>query len=130
MGLLIGTILACEKVLNKELGIGDFVLFITYMQQLYEPLNYFGTYYRMIIKSFVDMESMFQLLSEEPEVEDAINAIDLNEKGSPEISFNNVSFYYSKEDRIVLKNISFVIPPCSKIAIVGPSGGGKSTLLK
>jgi ATP-binding cassette subfamily B (MDR/TAP) protein 6 len=130
VGLLIGTILACEKVLNKELGIGDFVLFITYMQQLYEPLNYFGTYYRMIIKSFVDMESMFQLLSEEPEVEDAINAIDLNEKGSPEISFNNVSFYYSKEDRIVLKNISFVIPPCSKIAIVGPSGGGKSTLLK
>jgi ATP-binding cassette subfamily B (MDR/TAP) protein 6 len=48
--------------------VGDYVLFSSYIMQLYQPLNWLGTYYRMIQQSFVDMENMFDLFDEEQEV--------------------------------------------------------------
>jgi ATP-binding cassette subfamily B (MDR/TAP) protein 6 len=48
VGLLVGSILCAQRIMDGSLGVGDFVLFITYLTQLYQPLNWFGTYYRMI----------------------------------------------------------------------------------
>ena len=56
---------------------GDFVLFATYIIQLYAPLNFFGTYYRMIQQAFIDMENMFDLLEVKQEVSDAPDALPL-----------------------------------------------------
>ncbi|KAK3542903.1 hypothetical protein QTP70_006523 [Hemibagrus guttatus] len=66
-GLLAGSLLCAYFVTVEQFQVGDYVLFGTYIVQLYMPLNWFGTYYRMIQTAFVDMENMFELLSEEKE---------------------------------------------------------------
>ncbi|XP_057601584.1 ATP-binding cassette sub-family B member 6 isoform X2 [Hippopotamus amphibius kiboko] len=68
LGLLAGSLLCAYYVSEQKLQVGDFVLFGTYIIQLYMPLNWFGTYYRMIQTNFIDMENMFDLLKEEIEV--------------------------------------------------------------
>ena len=60
---------AVQGVANGELTVGDAVLFVTLMQQLYAPLNYFGTYYRTIQQYMIDMENMFDLLASAPQIQ-------------------------------------------------------------
>ncbi|KAI4490941.1 hypothetical protein M0802_010615 [Mischocyttarus mexicanus] len=128
-GLLVGSLLCLHMVVNGEgLTIGDYILFASYMIQLYVPLNWFGTYYRAIQKNFVDMENMFDLLKEGQEVIDAPGAGKLEVKRG-QVEFSNVSFSYTSE-RVVLRNISFIAPAGKIIAFVGPSGAGKSTILR
>uniref|UniRef100_A0A1I8QBP0 ATP-binding cassette sub-family B member 6 n=1 Tax=Stomoxys calcitrans TaxID=35570 RepID=A0A1I8QBP0_STOCA len=129
LGLLTGSMLCVYLVVHHQtLTVGDFVLFFTYLMDLYMPLNWFGTYYRAIQKNFVDMENMFDLLKEEEEVVDAPGSSPLLTAGGG-IEFSNVSFGYSPE-KIVLKNISFSVPSGKTVAIVGPSGAGKSTIVR
>uniref|UniRef100_A0A8C0H7T7 ATP binding cassette subfamily B member 6 (LAN blood group) n=1 Tax=Chelonoidis abingdonii TaxID=106734 RepID=A0A8C0H7T7_CHEAB len=93
LGLLAGSLLCAYFVTEKTFQVGDFVLFGTYIIQLYTPLNWFGTYYRMIQSSFIDMENMFELFNEEQEVKDQVNAGDLCFH-SGRIEFENVHFSY------------------------------------
>lgn len=73
-GLLAGSMLCAWMVAkDKGLTVGDYVLFSSYIMQLYTPLNWFGTYYRMIQQNFVDMENMFDLLEEKQEVLDKVS---------------------------------------------------------
>ncbi|EZA48612.1 ATP-binding cassette sub-family B member 6, mitochondrial [Ooceraea biroi] len=128
-GLLSGSLLCLHMVVTHQgLTVGDYVLFASYITQLYVPLNWFGTYYRAIQKNFVDMENMFELLREDQEVIDAPGAGKLDVKRG-QVEFVNVSFGYTPE-RIVLKNINFTAPPGTTIALVGPSGAGKSTIMR
>jgi len=83
---------------------------------------------RAIQKNFVDMENMFELLREEQEVIDAPGAELLDVKCG-QIEFSNVSFGYSSE-KLVLRNISFIVPSGKTMALVGPSGAGKSTIIR
>lgn len=62
------------RVYQGVLSVGDFVLFATYIIQLYAPLNFFGTYYRLIQQAFIDMENMFDLLEVSQEISDDPNA--------------------------------------------------------
>ncbi|XP_029043529.1 ATP-binding cassette sub-family B member 6 [Osmia bicornis bicornis] len=128
-GLLAGSLLCLHMVVyNEGLTIGGYVLFASYIIQLYVPLNWFGTYYRSIQKNFVDMENMFDLLRENEEVIDAPGAEPLVVKHG-HVEFSNVSFGYTPE-KIILKNVSFVAPAGKTIALVGPSGAGKSTIVR
>nr|CAD7427800.1 unnamed protein product [Timema monikensis] len=117
-GLLAGSLLCVHMVASHQgLTVGDYVLFSSYIIQLYVPLNWFGTYYRAIQKNFVDMENMFDLLKEEKEVVDVPGAGQLVlKKGNIEV--HNVSFSYIPE-RIVLRNISFNVPPGKTVALYG-----------
>jgi ABC-type transport system involved in Fe-S cluster assembly fused permease/ATPase subunit len=131
-GLIIATgvtgsmILASYGVTNGTMTIGDFVLINSYLIQLFLPLNFLGFVYREIKRSLTDMEQMFQLLSEQAEVEDTADATKLVFNGG-EVRFDNVSFHYDKR-RPILKNVSFSVKHGKTVAIVGSSGSGKSTI--
>ncbi|XP_037379980.1 ATP-binding cassette sub-family B member 6 isoform X1 [Talpa occidentalis] len=127
-GLLAGSLLCAYFVSEQKLQVGDFVLFGTYIIQLYMPLNWFGTYYRMIQTNFIDMENMFDLLKEEKEVKDVPGAGPLRfQRG--QIEFENVHFSYT-DGQETLKDVSFTVMAGQTLALVGPSGAGKSTVLR
>ncbi|MDC0861346.1 ABC transporter ATP-binding protein/permease [Alphaproteobacteria bacterium] len=107
------------------ISIGGFVVINAYMFQLYQPLNFFGTVYRNIRQSLTDMENLFSLWKETP-YETNQNSI-LNDDINTSIKFENVSFDYDIK-RTIIKDISFNVPNGKKVAIVGPTGAGKSTI--
>ncbi|XP_033836267.1 ATP-binding cassette sub-family B member 6 [Periophthalmus magnuspinnatus] len=127
-GLLAGSLLCAYFVTEGKFEVGDFVLFGTYIIQLYTPLNWFGTYYRMIQNSFIDMESMFELFEEEEEVKDVVNAGNLNFRQG-KVEFENVYFSYTSGKEI-LNDVSFTVLPGQTVALVGQSGSGKSTIIR
>jgi len=94
--------------------------------QLFIPLNLLGTVYRDISQGLIDMETMFGLLDRPEEVQDKPGAERLK-VANGEIRFDNVIFAY-EPDRIILKGISFRVPPGKTVAVVGPTGAGKSTI--
>uniref|UniRef100_A0A1Q3FI81 ATP-binding cassette sub-family B member 6 n=2 Tax=Culex tarsalis TaxID=7177 RepID=A0A1Q3FI81_CULTA len=129
-GLLAGSLLCAYLVVYEQgLTVGDYVLFASYIIQLYVPLNWFGTFYRAIQKNFVDMENMFDLMKEEQEVIDAPGAGELAVIRGGAIDFSDVTFGYTPE-RFVLRNVNFSVPAGKTVAIVGPSGAGKSTIMR
>ncbi|CAH1788119.1 unnamed protein product [Owenia fusiformis] len=126
----LGGSMYCAWYITHDMGltVGDFVLFMSYLSQLYGPLSMLGSNYRMIQQCFIDMENMFDLFDEPLEVKDAPDAKPLVvTKGM--IEFNDVCFHYQPEKQI-LKNITFVVPPGQTFALVGPSGSGKSTIIR
>ncbi len=128
LGLLVGATLCAYRVKQGELTVGDFVLYCTYIIQLYAPLNFFGTYYRMIQAAFIDLENMFDLFDVEPEIRDPANASPIQVTDG-KIEFRNVYFHYMPE-KPILRDISFVVEPGKTLALVGPSGAGKSTVIR
>ncbi|MBJ7418169.1 MAG: ABC transporter ATP-binding protein/permease, partial [Niveispirillum sp.] len=118
--------MAAGGIISGELTIGDFVLVNTYLLQLYQPLNIFGFVYRGIKESLNEMERMFELLSVNREVEDTADAKPLVAKGG-EIRFEGVDFAYDAR-RPILKDLDFTVPAGHTVAVVGPTGAGKSTL--
>ncbi|MCA3368837.1 MAG: ABC transporter ATP-binding protein/permease [Roseomonas sp.] len=126
VGLTITMLLAGRGIADGSMSIGDLVMVNTYLIQLYQPLNILGFAYREIKQGLTDMEQMFALLDVPAEVRDAPDATPLA-LGAGEIRFEDVRFGY-RPDREILKGVSFTVPPGRMLAIVGPTGAGKSTI--
>ncbi len=120
--------MAAKGVLNKELTLGDLAMVNAYMLQLFIPLNFLGFVYREIRRSLTDLENMLGLLKKEAQIKDKANAAELQlQQGR--IEFNQVHFSY-QPSRPILNGLSFVVEPGQKLAIVGASGAGKSTIAR
>ena len=119
-------VLAVQDHAAGQLSTGEVVMINTFMLQLFIPLGFLGSSYRMIRQAMVDMEYMFQLLDLNPEVRDHTDAAPLK-VNQGEIQFKDVSFTYER-GRKVLSDINFSIDEGQTVAVVGPSGAGKSTL--
>lgn len=120
--------LAAIRVTEQTMTLGDFVLINAFMMQLFVPLNFLGFVYREIKGSMANIENMFALMDLKPRVQEQTDAPDLVlDKG--QISFDSIAFHY-REDRQILKDLSFSVEPGQKVAIVGASGAGKSSLVK
>lgn len=126
VGMTLVMWLAARGVMSGTHTVGDFVMINAVMIQLAVPLNFLGMVYREIKQGLVDLETMFALLAEQPEVEDRPGATSLVVTDGT-VRFENVSFSYDKERRI-LHDVSFEVPAGKMVAIVGPSGAGKSTI--
>ena len=124
-GIIIMLSMSAFDIRAGNLTIGGFVVINAYMLQLYQPLNFFGTVYREIRQSLTDMENLFTLWEEKPNLSDTDKNLSKTEEAS--IRFENVSFDYDKR-RTIIKNISFNVPNGKKVALVGPTGAGKSTI--
>ncbi len=126
LGLVAVMALCVQGIRAGRNTIGDFVLINAMMIQLYQPLNFMGLLYREVKQAVIDIEMMFNILGQTPEVTDHPDARELVVSRGV-VRFEDVHFSYDPA-REVLKGLSFEIPAGRTVAVVGPSGAGKSTL--
>ncbi|MDC0426614.1 ABC transporter ATP-binding protein/permease [Pelagibacteraceae bacterium] len=124
-GITVMLVMSAYGIKNGDIDVGGFVVINAYMFQLYQPLNWLGSVYREIRQALTDMENMFSLL--EVSITSRDNLRDMPQSNDADIRFDNVSFDYDVR-RTIIKNISFTVPNGKKVAIVGPTGAGKSTI--
>ena len=118
-------VMSAFGIKNGDIDVGGFVVINAYMLQLYQPLNFLGSVYWEIRQALTDMENMFSLLEVSQISKDDLE--DIPQSNVAEIRFDKVSFDYDIR-RTIIKNISFIVPDGKKVALVGPTGSGKSTI--
>jgi ABC-type transport system involved in Fe-S cluster assembly fused permease/ATPase subunit len=134
MSLGLGTmaVLAGGEAAAGRIGPGDVTAAVLILVNLYGPLNILGFAYREIRQSFIDMEAMLDLRRAKPDVADAVDAVDLPppaDRRGGAVAFEGVSFRHGARSE-GLQGVTFTAQPGTTVAIVGPSGAGKTTLVR
>ncbi len=121
--LLIGGRMVIEN--TSPLGASEFIGFIIIFSQILNPAKSLSNAFSQIQRGIASGERVFSLMDTNPKIKDVENPIDIDEL-KESIEFRNVSFSYGEKE--VLTDINFTIPKGNVVALVGPSGGGKSTI--
>jgi len=123
-------------VTSGNIGLGTLTTFILYSQRLFEPLRQLAERFTQIQGGLTAVERINELLDEEIQIKDSISAkhfsVDtqnVKKQFKGKIEFKNVNFYY-KEGEHIIKNLSFIINPGEHVAFVGPTGSGKTTIIR
>jgi ATP-binding cassette subfamily B protein len=124
----VALVMGVTEVRQQLMTVGEFLLVMAYMTQLYEPLRTISTKIPELQSSLASLQRAFALLDELPEP-GAQTPVAKPERAQGEIEFRNVCFQYTVAGRRVLNDVSFHIRPGSRVGIAGPSGSGKSTLV-
>ncbi|KAK3375080.1 hypothetical protein B0H63DRAFT_265990 [Podospora didyma] len=127
-GMLVAMMTCAFEVSQGRRSVGDFILLITYLQQLQGPLNFFGTFYRTVQQAMISGERLLELFKIQPTVVDKLDAEPLPHC-TGHIKWNKVGFTYDRR-RQALHDLSFECKPGTTTAFVGESGGGKSTVFR
>lgn len=127
------SILGGYLVLHQVIAIGDIQSFITYTRSFTQPINQIAQSMNMLQSTMAAAERVFAFLNEPEVLPDTKNPVPVAFEGKPliqgQVAFENVRFGY-KPDKIVINDFSMFVRPGQKIAIVGPTGAGKTTLVK
>ena len=123
-------------VTSGNIGLGTLTTFILYSQRLFEPLRQLAERFTQIQGGLTAVERINELLDEEIQIKDSTsakhfleNAKNVNKKFRGKIEFKNVNFFYNEGENII-KNLSFKINPGEHVAFVGPTGSGKTTIIR
>ncbi|XP_055378653.1 iron-sulfur clusters transporter ABCB7, mitochondrial isoform X2 [Condylostylus longicornis] len=123
-------LLAAKQIAEGNMTVGDLVMVNGLLFQLSIPLGFLGSVYREVRQALLDMQSMFILMNVDPAIKNKMNAPELSvSRENASIEFKNVSFQY-ETGKPIFNDLSFVIPAGKKIAFVGGSGSGKSTIIR
>jgi ATP-binding cassette, subfamily B, multidrug efflux pump len=123
-----------SQIMDKSIDIGTFTSFIIFAQRLFNPLRQFADKFTMFQAGFTAIERISEISEEPIEIKDIDRGYQLENNNNlgrsrGEIRFENVSFAY-KDDEYVLKDLDFTIEPGEKVALVGPTGAGKSSIIR
>jgi len=119
---------AAYQVIGGNMSVGTMVAFVAYMERVYSPLRRLINASTALTQSIASIDRVFEFMNEDYDVFDKDDAITLeNVRG--EIEFDQISFQYDKEEHHVINNVSLKVNEGETIALVGMSGGGKSTLV-
>lgn len=119
--------LGAQLVLSRKLTPGDLIVFISYLRTAFRPMRQLAKYLGQVAKALASGERIVDLMETVPEIRDKEGAQDAPSFVG-EVRFEDVSFGY-EHGHSVLRNIDFHVQPGQRIALVGPSGGGKSTIV-
>lgn len=112
-----------------QVGVGTFLAFSTYLGMFWSPIQKLGDFYNKIITNLAGAERIFEILDIPEELKDKEDALDMPSIAG-EVTFDHVSFAYANAPKIqVLRDVSFTVKPGQTIALVGPTGAGKSTIV-
>ena len=119
-----------HQAIDGAVTIGVLVAFVGYLSNFFEPIQQLSQLYTTYQSGMAALDKIFELLDEQPDLQDAPDAVDL-EQLRGEIEFDNVTFCYGSEDQgFALHDLDLHIPPGQTVALVGATGAGKSTLAK
>ncbi|MCL2311517.1 MAG: ABC transporter ATP-binding protein/permease [Firmicutes bacterium] len=121
------TLIGAAFVLDQTLSINELITFMLYIDILIGPIFSFSTLIQQFQEGFSGFTRIFEILEKKSEIVDSEKSIELK-KIEGNIEFKNVSFYYSKDDKVIFKDLNFKIKAGECVALVGSSGTGKSTL--
>lgn len=108
-------------------SVGTFIAFGTYLNMFWQPIHNISNFYNQLVTNIAGAERIFEILDTEPGIADGAAAVDMPEI-SGEVAFDHVDFSY--DDKVkVLDDVSFTIKPGETIALVGPTGAGKTTIV-
>lgn len=124
MIIVIGT--GSHAVLEGTLSLGTLFIFITYISSFFEPIQELAEQFGTLQSSLASAEKLFSIMDVQPEIVNASHPVDVDIRGR--IEFKHVWFAYEKDDYI-LKDVSFTIEPGQKVAFVGATGAGKTSIL-
>lgn len=119
---------AAYQVITNQLSVGTMVAFVAYMERVYSPLRRLVNSSTVLTQSIASIDRVFEFMNEPYDIEDKEDAHDLV-RADGSINFENVTFTYDEEEGPVLKDINLKVEKGETIALVGMSGGGKSTLI-
>ncbi|RYP70811.1 hypothetical protein DL771_005186 [Monosporascus sp. 5C6A] len=128
VGMLVAMMFGAYQVTQGYRKVGDFVMLITYLGQLQGPLNFFGTFYRTVQQAMISGERLLELFKQQPSVVDRPGAATVT-SCEGRVEFSKVGFAYDPR-KPALKDLTFTCEPGTTTALVGESGGGKSTLFR
>lgn len=127
LGFVTSAVVGGIMVINGQLSIGLVQAYLQYVNQVSEPITQVSYVINSLQSAFAALERIFEILDQEEEVEEVLN-LSVPENVRGEVAFKHVAFGYSP-DKLLMEDVNFKVKPKQMVAIVGPTGAGKTTMI-